>query len=63
MERDSRCDTRLNNRNPQDTLLFRQALGGFRASMGVQIAVLCTVYQLDVEDELAQILPPGPSND
>jgi hypothetical protein len=37
---------------------FMLALGELRAHFGLQIAFLATEYGLDIEDELAQIVPP-----
>jgi hypothetical protein len=34
------------------------ALGELRAHFGLQIAYLAIEYGLDIEDELAQIVPP-----
>jgi hypothetical protein len=36
---------------------FFVALGELRATFGVQIAALAVAYGIDVEDELASILP------
>lgn len=38
---------------------FFTALGEFRAAVGVQIAFLAHTYRLEVENELATILPPN----
>lgn len=42
-----------------DDFTFLQALGEFRATFGVHIAYLAAKYQIDVEEGLASILPPG----
>ena len=33
------------------------ALGAFRATVGYQVALLAAHYDLDVEDDLASVLP------
>jgi hypothetical protein len=38
--------------------LFGEAIGEFRAGMGVQVAIIATAYGLDVDDSLAATLPP-----
>ena len=38
---------------------FGEALGELRAGVGLQIAVIAAAYGLDVEDDLARVLP-GP---
>lgn len=43
--------------------LFMDALGQFRGVMGVYIAKLAATYQLDVEGDLATILPPADSDE
>jgi hypothetical protein len=45
---------------PGDALsdpLFNQALGELRGVFGIHIGILAVTYELDVEDDLAQILP------
>lgn len=36
---------------------FGEALGELRAGVGLQVALLAAAYGLDVEDDLAQVLP------
>ncbi|MFJ1618671.1 DUF6650 family protein [Streptomyces sp. NPDC088249] len=38
--------------------LFGEAVGEFRAGMGVQVAIIATAYGLDIDDSLAATLPP-----
>ena len=42
---------------------FSLALGDLRTLMGVQIARIATQYDLDIEDDLATILPPHDEDD
>lgn len=42
---------------------FNQALGELRGVVGVHVALLADRYDLSVEDELAQILPPLQDDD
>jgi hypothetical protein len=42
---------------------FSVALGEFRSTMGVQIAVIAVTFDLMVEPPLAYVLPPRPSED
>lgn len=42
---------------------FGLALGDLRTLMGVQIARIATQYDLDIEDDLATILPPHDEDD
>lgn len=39
--------------------LFGMALGDLRTSIGVQVDVIARKYDLEVEEGLARILPPG----
>jgi hypothetical protein len=39
------------------------ALGELRSSVGLQVALIAGHYGLEVEDDLAQILPPVPDDD
>jgi hypothetical protein len=43
--------------------VFSQALGELRGVMGVLVAGLAAKYNLDIEGDLAAILPPDPSAD
>ncbi|MFG3419779.1 DUF6650 family protein [Micromonospora sp. NPDC048063] len=42
---------------------FSLALGGLRSMMGIHIAILAQAYDLEVDEELASILPPQPQDD
>jgi hypothetical protein len=42
---------------------FGLALGDLRTLMGIQIARIATQYDLDIEDDLATILPPEDKDD
>ena len=42
---------------------FSLALGDLRTLMGIQIARIATQYDLDIEDDLATILPPDDKDD
>lgn len=48
-------------RTPEGDPGFFTALGELRANFGREIATLAYVYGIDVEEELASILPPEPS--
>ena len=37
---------------------FGVALGTLRSTVGTYVAILASTYRLDVDDELASILPP-----
>ena len=41
-------------------MIFFAALGSLRATFGTLIAVIAVHYQIDVEEELASILPVEP---
>jgi hypothetical protein len=43
--------------------VFITALGELRGSFGIHLATLATSYGLDMEDELASILPATPDDD
>ena len=36
---------------------FGEALGELRAGVGLQVAIIAAAYGLDVEDDLASVLP------
>lgn len=40
---------------------FSEALGEFRAGIGLQVAILSAAAQVDVEEPLANFLPPAPA--
>lgn len=40
---------------------FGEALGELRAGVGLQVAIIATAYGLDVEDDLASMLPQADS--
>lgn len=41
-----------------DSWVFNQALGSFRARVGTSIAVVVETFDIDIDEHLAQILPP-----
>jgi hypothetical protein len=41
---------------------FFTALGELRSAMGLRVGILAVMYGLSVEDELATLLPPKPTN-
>jgi hypothetical protein len=43
--------------------LFNQALGSFRARVGISIAVMIETFDIDVDEHLAKILPPPLDSD
>jgi hypothetical protein len=45
-------------RNPTGTDLFSLALGELRALVGLHLAVIAGQYGIEVEEDLAEILPP-----
>lgn len=42
---------------------FSIALGDLRTTMGMHIALLSHIFDLEIEDDLASILPPDPRDD
>jgi hypothetical protein len=47
----------------KDSEDFLIGLGALRATFGQQIALLAHMYQIDLEEQLASILPPIPDSD
>lgn len=45
------------------TWIFYPALGELRSAIGLQLGLIATKYGIDVEDELASVLPAPDSND
>jgi len=45
-------------RGGNDSWLFNQALGSFRARVGVSVAVLVETFDIDVDEHIAKIMPP-----
>jgi len=46
------------NRSGMPTNEFSLALGELRSRVGLQVALIADRYEIDVEEELAEILPP-----
>ena len=42
---------------------FYEALGKMRTLFGLQLAIISAKFKLDIEDDLATILPPAPSKE
>ncbi len=55
MHRDG--DRRVRLHHGMDSFGFYSALGELRGAIGPQVALLAATYQIDVEDELARMLP------
>jgi hypothetical protein len=58
---DSEASTRHLLRDPtwrMHDYWFGEALGELRAGVGIQIANVAASYGLDVEDDLARVIPP-----
>ena len=53
----------LRNRNGMDDFQFNQALGKLRGLFGLHVGAIAAKFELDIEDELATILPPPPDED
>ncbi|WP_421993995.1 DUF6650 family protein [Roseococcus sp.] len=47
----------------RDTENFLMRLGALRATIGQQIALLAHMYEIDLEEQLASVLPPLPELD
>ncbi len=46
-----------------ETWVFASALGDLRTTIGLHVGIVCTMYGLGVEGDLAKILPPLPNDD
>jgi hypothetical protein len=46
-----------------DSWVFNQALGSFRARVGTSIAVIIEMFDIDIDEHLARVLPPPVDDD